>query len=299
MADQGKKKTSQASDPPVEGGKRKAPPTPVYVGGDSIADRLMPHIKQIAAGIGVLALVISAFFTWRWWQRHKAEQATEQVLAAFDDQSRKVVEPGSDATSTATDGGVAEQTFASRTERAEQTLADLGKASGPTREGMALFEADQLLEAGRNDDAATAYRKLSDKPGLDGVLAREGLGFALEAKADGLTADAKTAALTDALAAYQAMQTDEAGPRRDYALYHVGRMQAALGKKDDARTSFESALDKAKEGSDRDLEDLINARLVQLDAPPLPDAPAKPPEKPADQPAPGTGTGSATGAAPK
>ena len=44
-----------------------------------------------------------------------------------------------------------------------------------------------------------------------------------------------------ALAAFTAMQPDEAGPRRAHALYHMGRLQQTLGKTAEAKASFEKA----------------------------------------------------------
>jgi tetratricopeptide (TPR) repeat protein len=102
--------------------------------------------------------------------------------------------------------------------------------------------------------------------GLDGVLAREGLGLALEAKA---TAEkdptARQQALEDSLAAFVAMQPDDKGPGRAYALYHQGRILVQLGKRDEAKAAFQKAKDIGKD-KDADLAELVDERLAMLGA---------------------------------
>jgi len=57
------------------------------------------------------------------------------------------------------------------------------------------------------------------------------------------------------------MQPDEAGVRRVYAVYHQGRLQLTLGKRDEAKASFE----KVKElGSGTDLAELVERRLASI-----------------------------------
>jgi hypothetical protein len=264
MAEGKKKSGKAASDEPAG-----VNPQAVYVGGESIADRILPHLKKILIGVIALAVVISAFFAYRYYQKSKAEKATDAVLTAMEEGKRDIEatpapepEPGDDEN--------VEVTYASRAERAEAVLAAMAKAKGDPRTGVALYEAAQLLEAGRLDEAAAAYGKLATRAGLEGVLAREGQGFVAEARPD----------LDAALEAFRAMQTDDAGPRRSFALYHEGRILAMQKKTDEARTVLETALDKAKETGDSGLAELIEARLIQLDTPPL----AKPEPKPEPKP---------------
>src|SRR5688572_23479804 len=40
-------------------------PKPVQLGGESILDRLVPHMKKIAIALGVVAIVLTVFFTIR------------------------------------------------------------------------------------------------------------------------------------------------------------------------------------------------------------------------------------------
>src|SRR4029079_7824685 len=113
-------------------------------------------------------------------------------------------------------------------------------------------------------DAIAEYKKHTTGNTLDAVLAREGLGIALEMKAEKeKDAAARQKGLEEALAAFQAMQPDEKGPRYAYALYHQGRILALLGKNAEAKEKLE----KAKElGKDTKLPELIDERLASLGA---------------------------------
>src|SRR2546430_2409671 len=87
----------------------------------------------------------------------------------------------------------------------------------PDRDAGATYRASLLLQAGKLDDAISEYRKAQGLAGLDGVLAREGLGIALETKAtQEKDASARQKGLEDALATFKAMQPDEKGPRAAY-----------------------------------------------------------------------------------
>jgi len=98
------------------------------------------------------------------------------------------------------------------------------------------------------------------------VLSREGLGLALEAKASAeKDPAARQKGLEEALAAFNAMQPDEAGARRAYALYHQARIQLLLGKRADAKALFEKAKT-ANKDADREIADLIEKRLAALGA---------------------------------
>ena len=95
------------------------------------------------------------------------------------------------------------------------------------------------------------------------MLAREGLGLALEMKA---VAEKEPAArqkgLEEALAAFQAMQPDDKGPRHAFALYHQGRMLGLLGKRADAKATLEKAKEAGKDIAE--LPELIDERLASL-----------------------------------
>lgn len=232
------------------------PPKPVHIGGESFLDRLRPHLKQIIIGIVVLSAVLLVAFTVRWFQERKQVAATgklEQIL----DIARQPVRNKDEKPDPKAPG------FASVKDRGTAVLDAIAKQG--TDVAGAAFRGGQLLDAGKPDEAIAEYRRGVADKGIEGLLCREGLGLALEAKA---TAEKDPAArqkgLEEALAAFAAMQPDETGPRRGYALYHQGRIQQLLGKRADAKALFEKA--KAAVKDDRELGDLIEKRLAALGA---------------------------------
>lgn len=233
------------------------PPKPVHIGGESFLDRILPHIKKIIVGIIVIAVVLSAVFAVRWFRDRKQITATEKldrVLAVAQEPIRgKDDKPDPK-----------KPTFASTKERAAAVLDAIAK-EGTEAAGHA-FRGGLLLDAGKTDDAIAEYKKGVADRTIEGVLCREGLGLALEAKA-GAEKDpaARQKGLEEALAAFSSMQPDEAGPRRSYALYHQARLQLLLGKRADARALFEKAK-AANKDADREIADLIEKRLAALGA---------------------------------
>jgi tetratricopeptide (TPR) repeat protein len=237
--------------------KAAEPPKPVHIGGESFVDRLLPHLKKIIVATIVLAVVLSAIFTVRWFKERKQITATEKldrVLAVADQPIRgKDEKPDPKKPS-----------YGNVKERAAAVLDAMAKQG--TEAGGFAFRAGQLLDAGKPDEAIAEYKKgVADKT-VEGLLCREGLGLALEAKA---AADKDPAVrqkgLEDALAAFVAMQPDEAGQRRAYALYHQARIQLLLGKRAEARGLFEKAKQANKE-ADHEIADLIEKRLAALGA---------------------------------
>lgn len=237
-------------------------PTPVHIGGESIADRLLPHIKKILVGFIVVAVVITVILAIRWRKQAGQEAETARLAQVLDVARRPVgaTMPNLPGMTPPAD----EPRFATRKERADAVLDAIAKQGV---DGPGAFHAAMLADAGKLDEAIAAYRAVPPaKPGkpeaIEGVLAREGLGLALEAKA-AATQDpaARQQLLEEALAAFVAMQPDETGPRRAYALYHQGRIQQRLGKTAEAKTAFE----KAKElGASTELPELIERRLATL-----------------------------------
>jgi tetratricopeptide (TPR) repeat protein len=237
-----------------------ATPTPVHIGGETLADRIAPHIKKILIGVVVIAVIVTIVLAFRWRKHAQQEQQTAKLMTVLDVGHTPVgpmpmMIPGQEPT---------EQRFATSKERATSMLDAIAKAG---TEGTTSFKAALLLDAGKTDEAIAAYRKGITAKGVDGVLAREGLGISLETKA---LAEADAAArqklFEEALATFTSMQPDAQGPRRAYALYHYalyhqGRLQQRLGKRDEAKALFE----KAKElGESTELPELIDRRLAQL-----------------------------------
>lgn len=240
--------------------------TPVHIGGDSIVDRLLPHVKKIAAAAVALIVIIAAFYSWRWYQHSKEEKATTALVKGLELGDRAIVaEPKPEDT---------EPSYQTYAERAEATVAALAKA-GQARGAAALFEANQLLAAGKLDAALAAFKKLGAGDGDDAVLAREGVGVVLETQAAAATdAAAKQALLEQALTAFRAVQPDDKGLRRDYALYHEARVLTGMGKAGEAAAPLTRALELVP---DTALKQDIENQLAALGAPiPEPKAPAAP-----------------------
>lgn len=240
--------------------KPKEPPKPVHIGGESLLDRLLPHLKKIIVGIILVAVVLTIIFTIRYFKERKQIAATEQlipVVAVADEPVAPTEKPDPKAP----------PSFPGAKERAVAVLDTMTKQG---TDATPAFKASMLFDAGKLDEAIDVYKKCiadtSLAKQLDGVLCREGLGLAQEAKA---SADKDPAArqkgFEEALATFQSMQPDEAGPRRAYALYHTARMQLLLGKKDDAKATFQKAKE-ANKDQDREIADMIEKRLAALGA---------------------------------
>ena len=232
-------------------------PKPVHIGGESLADRILPHIKKILVMFVLAAVVISVFLVFRWRKQVAQERTTEKIAEVLTLARRPVgpetpALPGVPPTTT-------EPRFANLKDRADAVLAE---AANQDIDALPAYRASLLLDAGKIDEAIVEYRKGQGGADIDGVLAREGLGIALETKA-GAEKDpaARQKLLEESLAAFTAMQPDPAGARHVYALYHQGRLQLTLGKKSEAKASFE----KAKElGATTDLAELIERRLAAI-----------------------------------
>jgi tetratricopeptide (TPR) repeat protein len=228
----------------------------VHIGGESLLDRLLPHMKQIIIALAVIAVVLVVIFTIRWFKERGQIGATrklDQILEV----AREPIRPKDEKPDPA------KPSFGDPKERGGAVLAEIAK-QGTDVTGHA-FRAGQLMDAGKIDDAIAEYRQgVADKT-IEGVLCREGLGLALEAKA---LAEKDTTArqkgLEEALAAFSSMQPDEAGLRRAYALYHQGRIQQLLGKRAEAKALFEKA--KAAVKGDHELTGLVDKRLAALGA---------------------------------
>lgn len=247
----------------VDVSKAAEPPKPVHIGGESIADRLLPHLKKIIVGAIIIAVILSAFYGYRAYKHSKQEQETARLAKVLAVAQREVAEPGMP-----TDPAL--PPFSTEKERATAILDELAK-QGTDTAGSA-FKGGLLLDAGRYDEAIAEFRKVEKQKGLDGVIAREGLGIALETKALAeKDAAARQKGLEEALAAFTAMQADEKGFRYVYAIYHQGRIQAALGKVEEAKTLFKKAKEIApaeaprqRQGEPPTLVELIDHRLANL-----------------------------------
>jgi tetratricopeptide (TPR) repeat protein len=208
-------------------------PKAVKLGEESLVDRILPHVKKILVMFVLAAFVISVVLVIRWRKTVKLENAT-QKLGEVLDTARKPVNPEAKP-----DDKDNKDVFKSSKDRANAVLDSMVKGGA---DGSPSYKGGMLLDAGKYDEAIAEFRAGENKADIEGVLCREGIGLALEAKAMAeKDATARQKGLEEALAAFTNMQPDETGPRRAHALYHIGRLQQTLGKTAEAKASYEKA----------------------------------------------------------
>lgn len=228
---------------------------PVHIGGESFADRVLPHMKKIMVAIGVIVVILVVVFTARWISERGRAKETAKLANSIAIAAQQVRAPGEEAKP-------GDNTYASSKERAAAVLDSLTKH--PSELSSENYLAATAFQAEQYDVAIGAFRKSVGAAGLDGVLAREGLTLALEAKATAeKDAAAKQKGLEEALTAARAIQPDANGPRRAYALYHEARLLVLLGKNAEAKALFEKV---KTMGDGTELSQLAEARLAALEA---------------------------------
>ena len=244
-----------ADEEEIDVSKPKEPPKAVHIGGESLADRIIPHLKKIIVSIIVVAVILSVFFGYRAYKHSKQSDETAKIAKVLSLGQRRVAPPGMPADPKA-------DMFADAKARA---VALLDEAAKQNTDLPHTYRAGLLLDAGRVDEAIAEYRKGIGASGIQGVLAREGLGIALETKALAEKDNAARQKLfEEALAAFTSMQPKQDGPRRAYALYHQGRIQQMLSKFAEAKSLYEQA--KAAGTLTTELVSLIEKRLASLGA---------------------------------
>lgn len=214
-------------------------PKAVRIGGESLADRIVPHIKKILVMLIMVAVAVSIILLIRWRGEVGKERQTEKLLSVLDVSRRPVGAEQPDIPGLPKKKN-APKPFPTQKDRAEAMLAAM-EASGS--KPVSSYKGGVLLDAGKIDDAIAEYRKGQGEKGIEGVLSREGLGIALETKAMALpeTDANRTKLLEEALSVFTSMQPDAAGPRHVYALYHQGRVLQSLKKLPEAKAMFEKA----------------------------------------------------------
>ena len=245
-----------ADEPEIDVSKPRHEPKAVHIGGESIADRVLPHLKKIIISVIVIAVILSVFFGIRAWKQSKESDKTEKVAKVMQLAQRKIAPEGMGSAPPPPD------TFADTKARAAAVLDDAAKRGADLDPAV---KGGLLLDKGDYDGAIREYSAGKSADGISGVFAREGLGIAIEGKAMAeKDAAARQKGLEDALAAFAAMQPKQDGPRRAYALYHQGRIQQVLGKTAEAKALFEQA--KTAGASSSELAQLIDKRLASLGA---------------------------------
>jgi tetratricopeptide (TPR) repeat protein len=258
------------------------PETDEFISGmDRILGALKPHAARLVVFFGVILVTYAAFATWHWWQDQKDAAATEYYARALVISQRPVKSAADEEDAAGEKGKKRPQVppdprsipaeFASVGARSRAVLValeELAAEYGDTevgRQGL-LLQGEALLDLGRHDDAAARYREYASGGGPEELVlsAREGIGYALEAKAVAQKdAKARQAGLEQALKAFQDMQPQGEGQRRDEALYHQARILEQLGRRDDARKTLQQILDQHQESP---LKRDVETRLTALSA---------------------------------
>ncbi len=269
-------------------GKTEVPVTDEFQSkGQELLDRLRPYAMRITVMMTIIVVGFIGFITYRWWTDRKEREATSLYFQAADLARRQVVpKDESDTDKGDDDDDSANQpekppTFDSIDDQANAELAAVKKLdseAGGTHVATQgdMVEARALLDTGKYDEAEGLYRAYVKHAPNDVVktIAREGIGYALEAKAMAQTdPSARQAGLKAALEAFKQMQPEEKGPRWLYALYHEARLSATLGDNARAAELYQKILDSEPT---TDVESLATARLAMLGAPAAKAPPAVP-----------------------
>jgi tetratricopeptide (TPR) repeat protein len=235
-----------------------------------LGETLKPYAARIAVAAGIIAIVVISVTTYRWWDHRKEAQATEWYAEAADILRRGLdSDPPPMELDPSLPPPVTYATAEARSQAAMVALERLQSRYGSTRvaQEARLLEASLLLELGDPDAALPLYEEYARKGKVAElrIVAREGIGYAYEAKAAAAEdATARQAALEQALAAFSSIPE---GPAHGSALYHRGRVLALLNRAQEAREAFEQALEAAPAGAPTDH---IQYRLAQLGAPATP-----------------------------
>jgi predicted negative regulator of RcsB-dependent stress response len=236
---------------------------------NTLGDKIQPHLKKIvfAALVVVAGMSVWKFLDWR--HEEASISATNAHIDVLRVMNAQIVGP--DDKDPNEDSPYEIKTFASTEDRRKAVLGGLSTIkSDHSKMGLSVLtghhEARILLEQGNYDQAIAAYKSFasSKAPEELRMSALEGVGYALEAKAmSNEDANARNAGLEEALQAFGELQPAEGAPRRDYSLYHQGRVLVAMGKKDEGIAKYRQVLSEVPESV---LITQIEARLGSLNA---------------------------------
>ncbi len=197
-----------------------------------LGQKLQPHLVPIAVAAGALTVILISYYTYSWYQDRKERKATTALVKAFDIADRRVSETELPKN---TDPNNQQVIYKTDKERSEAVLEALNKVNTGTKVGRnsQLIKASTLYDLGKYGEAASLYKKVASSSVARTLkrLAREGLGYSLEAQAD----KAKNASgYQGALDAFKSIQTDEKAAGFDVALFHEARLLAKMNKKPEA-----------------------------------------------------------------
>jgi tetratricopeptide (TPR) repeat protein len=232
---------------------------------------IRPHATKIALLLGGVLVVVIGLAIWTTWSARKAARATQafgQLIAATGarvEEAGPQIELGDPNNPTVSLQKPEHKTFAERAQKALELLPTL-PLEGEVADRAKLVEAGLLYDVGKYDEAVAAYRAFLDAGPMPELAARarEGVGYALEAKALAQTdAAARNAGLDEALAAFAQVAGGEKQPLYAVGLYHQARIKALKGDKAGAMELYKKALEHAPTP---DLTEEINNRLALLEA---------------------------------
>jgi tetratricopeptide (TPR) repeat protein len=228
-----------------------------------------PHTTKLLAVLAGLVVVIVGLTIYTTMSNRGAARSTHELSRLIAETQAKVEEAGPEIT--LVDGTGAPSTTPARyktfAERSAAALDLRGKLDLGSKIGghASIVEAGLLYDAGKYDEAIAAYRSFlggEHEPFLAGQ-AREGIGYALEAKALAQTdAAARNGGLDEALRAFSEIAAGEKEPLYPVALYHQARIKALKGEKPAAIELYKKALE---HGPAPHLSDEINNRLALLE----------------------------------
>lgn len=238
---------------------------------DRVTGALRPHAAKILVLVGVIAVVSVGLTTWQWWKAKKAEEATALLAHAVALSQVQVTDvPPEPNPRLPPDPRDVPTYYKSRADRATAVLAVIGElesdyGSSGAAKSANLLAGDALLELDRPAEALERYKAFlqgGNAPEPLELSAKEGVAYALEAIAMAeKDSEASHAGLGKALAAFEAMQTNEDGFGRDESLFHQARILHELGKRDEAIARYEKVL---ADHPDSPLKPDVEMRLLEI-----------------------------------
>ncbi len=235
-----------------------------------LSEKLKPYAWRIAVVAVIVAIGLVSVTTYRWWQHRKEIKATTLYVEALDIGQRPVSADDAQPPDSAPLDEPSFPSLAARNQAEADSLARVGSEYGGVGVGQQsrIVEGSLQLQLGQYDKAMAAFQRyLKDGgPEILKAIAREGIGYALEAKALAQDSpEAREKGLREALAAFEKIQPKPDGPFRDYSLYHQARILATLDQRKEAIDLYNQILDLEPPST---LDDKVNQRLALLKAVP-------------------------------
>jgi TolA-binding protein len=190
-------------------------------------------VGVITAVVVIVALGAAGYWAWKTRTETRAQLMLSDALA--------IVQSPIDAAKAANGAQAAGTypTIAARADAASKKFAEVYNAYPSSAAGIAAryYAASAMAMLGRNAEAATQYQEVINRAGTKNFYGRM-------AQLGKIEAQLQAKQLDQALAAAQALAantTDDSLPR-DAVLMELGRVQAAAGKKVEAKQTFDKVV---------------------------------------------------------